>query len=97
MKATLPLSGGRKKATRKPRTEGVMLPANRACYYARLYPPGAKRARYIATHTREVQRAEELLPHLRALAARGHTVSTAAINQPELFSLNSQPSTLNQP
>jgi hypothetical protein len=68
--ATLPLTGGRKKPAPRPRTEGVVKPARRTCFYARLYPSGAKRARYISTHQSDVLRAQELLPHIRAMAER---------------------------
>ena len=75
--STLPLTGGRKKPTPKPRTEGVVILAGRLGYYARLYPSGAKRARYLAKRARylatrqtDVIRAQEVLPYLRAEAQR---------------------------
>ena len=68
--STLPLTGGRKKPGPKPRTEGVVKLAGRLGYYARLYPSGAKRVRYLATRQTDVIRAQEVLPYLRAEAQR---------------------------
>ncbi len=87
MKA-LPLTGGRKKPAPRPRTEGVVKPARRTHFYARLYPSGVKRARYISTHQSDVIKAQELLPFLRAEAERhkrGRRVSMPNPLQPELF------------
>lgn len=83
----LPLTGGRKKPAPRPRTEGVVKPARRAHFYARLYPSGAKRARYMSTYQSDVIKAQELLPFLRAKAERlkrGRRASMPNPQQPEL-------------
>lgn len=84
--STLPLTGGRKKPAPRPRTEGVVKPKSRPYYYARLYPSGAKRARYISTHQSDVLRAQELMPYLRAQAERrkGRVPAPPNPQQPEL-------------
>ncbi len=78
----LPLEGERKKATRRPRTEGVTRLNGRTCFYARIW--NGKRARYISTRVSEVKRAEELMDHIRALVKRGAAVTRESIFQTEL-------------
>jgi hypothetical protein len=70
LSTTLPLTGGRKKAEPRPRSEGLCKLAKRRAYYARLYPPGAKRARYFSTHAETRSGAEAVLNHVRAEVAR---------------------------
>ncbi len=82
---SLPLKGERKKPDSSPRTEGLCKLKGRKNYYARLYKPG-KRAKYLSTHYPILDRAQALLPHLRAALLRGQTGAEAlrAINHQEL-------------
>lgn len=78
----LPLEGERRKASARPRTEGVTRLNGRKCFYARIWK--GKRARYISTRVEDVTRAQELMDHIRALVKRGAAVTRESIFQPEL-------------
>jgi len=83
--STLPLKGARKKPAPKPRTEGVTRLKGRKHFYARIWTSGSKRARYISTEQSDVIRAQELMPHIRAVAERSKSrVKVRNILQPEL-------------